>query len=78
VRVWDAESAKLKATLLQPPASTAAAAIDWLIILPSGQVAASEPLEPLLRWQSAGKELPSADALRFYFKPDEVAEALRN
>jgi WD40 repeat protein len=79
VRVWDAESGtgKLRATLLQPPAISPAAAVDWLIVVPSGCAAASEPLQPLLRWQAAGKDLAPEAARPLYLKPEDVARALQ-
>ena len=40
VRLWDADAAKLRATLLHPPT---AATTDWLIVVPSGVASASEP-----------------------------------
>jgi hypothetical protein len=79
VRVWDAESGtgKLRATLLQPPAIAPPAAVDWLLVVPSGYAAASEPLQPLLRWQAAGKDLAPEAARPLYLKPEDVAKALQ-
>jgi hypothetical protein len=81
VRLWDAETAKLRATLLQPPAASTGdddhAATDWLIAVPSGFAAASEPLRPLLRWQAAGKDVATATALPLFLKPGEVAGTLQ-
>jgi hypothetical protein len=74
VRLWDADAAKLRATLLHPPA---AATTDWLIVVPSGFASASEPLRPLLRWQAAGKDIPTATALPLFHRPEEVGGALQ-
>jgi WD40 repeat protein len=74
VRLWDADAAKLRATLLHPPT---AATTDWLIVVPSGFASASEPLRPLLRWQAAGKDIPTATALPLFHKPEEVSGALQ-
>jgi WD40 repeat protein len=76
VRVWDAGAGKLQATLLQPPAATATAT-DWLIAVPAGFVAASEPLALLLRCQVAGKEVDRETMLPLILKPDEIARALQ-
>ncbi len=76
VRVWEAESGKLETTLVQPPAATTTAT-DWLIAVPSGFVAASEALLPLLRWRIGGKEINRDAAQALYFKPDEVAKAIQ-
>ena len=76
VRVWDADPGKLLATLLQPP-SAITPATDWLIAVPGGFVAASESLDPLLRWQVAGKEVDRETMLPLFRNPEEVARALQ-
>ncbi len=76
VRIWDADAGKLQSTLLQPPVATTPST-DWLIAVPSGFVAASESLAPLLRWQVAGKDADRDRMLPLFLKPDEVAKALQ-
>ncbi|MBX6311373.1 MAG: hypothetical protein IRY99_00390 [Isosphaeraceae bacterium] len=75
-RVWDADSGKLLATLLQPPGESAGAS-EWLAITPSGYLAASAPLEPLIRWRIGGKEVPSDAPSALFLQPDLVARGLR-
>ena len=58
------------------PAATKAVT-DWLIAVPSGFVAASEPLSPLLRWQVAGKDVDRDPMLLLFLKPEEVAKGLK-
>src|SRR5262249_19943573 len=73
---WESEAGKLRGRLPQPPAATTAPT-NWLIAVPSGFVAASEPLHPLLRWQVAGKEIDRAAALTLFLRPDEVSKAVQ-
>ena len=47
VRVWNAETGNLLATLLQPPGG-------WLSVSPTGEVAGSSELMTILRWKSGG------------------------
>jgi hypothetical protein len=76
VRIWDADAGKLQATLVHPPAAESAQA-DWLIVVPSGFAAASEPLVPLLRWNVGGKEADRSAARSLFLQPDEVAQAVQ-
>ena len=74
--VWDADSGKLRVTLLQPPGD-APEATEWLAAAPSGFVAASPALAKLARWRVGGTEVPAAAAAAVFSRPDALAQALR-
>ena len=56
VRVWDADSGKLRATLLQPP-SPSPSNFDWLILTPGGYLHASPEMRELTRWRIGGADV---------------------
>ncbi|HEV3162945.1 MAG TPA: c-type cytochrome domain-containing protein [Isosphaeraceae bacterium] len=76
VRVWDADAGKLLGTLLQP-LSQSPGATDWLAIAPSGHIAASQELLPLLRWRLGGAEVAGDAPARAFIDPGLVARSLQ-
>ncbi len=83
VRLWDTASARLCATLIQPPSPEASAAdkltarADWLAITPGGHVAGSRNLIEMLEWRAGDVSLPAEPARAVCDQPDIVAKAIR-
>ncbi|MGE3818427.1 MAG: c-type cytochrome domain-containing protein [Isosphaeraceae bacterium] len=88
VRVWDADAARLLGVLIQPPAADPSpgepsAAVEWLAVAPSGPVAVSPGLAPLLRWRVGGEDAPgdvfmNAEALAKSLRGEPVTSLFKN
>jgi hypothetical protein len=76
VRLWDADKGLLLATLVQPP-SLDPTKPEWLIVAPSGHLAVSPALAPLVRWKIGGVEVAPAAPMAAFAKPEDVTRALR-
>jgi hypothetical protein len=77
LRVWDVESGRLLAVLIQPPARDEAD-LDWAVVTPEGSIRASKALLEATRLGSPGSavEIPVAGIARLLDPPDEIARAL--
>ncbi len=75
VHIWDADSGKLRATLLQPPGDNPDA-LEWLAVAPSGFVASSPALSKLLRWRVGGTEVSNIAAEAVFSDAAALARAL--
>lgn len=76
VRVWDADTGKLRATLLQPPSPSPPTA-DWLVLTPNGYLHASPELHELVRWQIGGTDVDGTIPWSVFGREDEVAHQLQ-
>jgi hypothetical protein len=82
VRLWDADSGRLIATFTQPPGPATSASPEpsgpnWLVLSPSGHVAASPELLRMAQWRAGGVALPAEAARAVCDRPDIVARAVR-
>jgi WD40 repeat protein len=83
LRLWDTASARLCATLIQPPSLVESAAeqgtagTDWLAITPGGHVAGSSNLIEMLAWRAGDVSIPGEAARAVCDQPDLVARAIR-
>jgi WD40 repeat protein len=82
VRLWNTASARLCATLVQPPSVDESAGeeqrsrTDWLAITPGGHVAGSRPLIEMLAWRAGQTKLPAVSARAACLHPEIVARAM--